>query len=868
MHAIFSIKAHKNLALAFLFCCVLLAGFAFTRKHDFWLELEMSSNVPSTAQLFFDAGRGINEADSSTARVSSRLLDRFAILVFDLPTENISQFRFDPLDLPGRFVLRNVRVADSTGVLRPILLSNIRPLNQIEGRTDRSGEVEFVTGPKASDPSLMFELNKRLRLRRIAFWRNIGTFFAGFVPLFLVTVLVLRGPFASFERGLNSAAAQITEWFRGVAARLSRGGFVIFDAYSVAFYCACVVVFILLSLADLNGSSIAMYKDSGHGFRQKTWIGSPRGSRSDEWGYVTPDILNQCFRPNRFAVGQSQLGGDSVALTGNIPVRHFSTIFRPQFWTFFFLPVDYAFAAYWQFKGFILLTGVFTWLLLITRSTLWAVTGSLWYFFSAFTQWSFSWPSALPEMVGLLCWTMVLGCYLTVGRHWPALLLAAFCAAACAINFALCAYPPHLVPLAWIAVPFWLAWFVSNRELIISREAAQARIIAVVLAGAVVGISGLLLFLDLHQAITAVAHTVYPGQRALRGASMPLYLLVSHFLQWTETEASFPAALGNMCEGSGFLWLAPATLCCMNALKPTRFQKYAMAALWGSFGLLLAWLLLPIPTAIARVLLLNQSAGARVLPALGLANVAIVSLFVATMRRRNSTSNWRRIWTRRVLIATAAFAASLLLLSLTNEALGHFFTTSQILFGGVLIALPVALLLIGRKRLLALAVVVPNVLAFGLVNPVQRGLSAITSSELFQFVQRNPSLKNGKWIVFSDAPVSSGFVAATGCDVYTGTHYLPDTDHFQLFAAEGLDLHVLNRLGYLNAHLRSADERPRVELPEPIIIQWDARPADHTLRALGIQYVAFDFKPPATAVAGLTPLAPDAVDGFWLYRYR
>jgi hypothetical protein len=220
------------------------------------------------------------------------------------------------------------------------------------------------------------------------------------------------------------------------------------------------------------------------------------------------------------------------------------------------------------------------------------------------------------------------------------------------------------------------------------------------------------------------------------------------------------------------------------------------------------------------------------------------------------------------VIAAAAIAAFFLLLAITNARLGHFFTTGQVLFGGVLAAIPVTLLLMGRRRLLALAVVVPNVLAFGSVNPVQRGLTAITSSELFRFIQGNPSFKNGRWMVFSDAAVSSGFLAATGCNVYTGTHYLPDIDHFQFFAAGGLDLSVLNRLGYLNAHLRSTDEPPRVLLWQPIIVRWDVSPSDPILRTLDIRYVAFASKPPASAVTDLTPLSPYAIDGFWLYRYR
>ena len=90
---------------------------------------------------------------------------------------------------------------------------------------------------------------------------------------------------------------------------------------------------------------------------------------------------------------------------------------------------------------------------------------------------------------------------------------------------------------------------------------------------------------------------------------------------------------------------------------------------------------------------------------------------------------------------------------------------------------------------------------FGRVNPL---------SEAFRFFSipacGNSSAESGssqgKWFVFSDSVVDSGFLRLHGAQVYGSYRYLPDIDHFRVFAANHLDLEILNRDGYLDAHLR------------------------------------------------------------------
>src|SRR5262249_48100410 len=73
-------------------------------------------------------------------------------------------------------------------------------------------------------------------------------------------------------------------------------------------------------------------------------------------------------------------------------------------------------------------------------------------------------------------------CFLTVGKNRIALLLAAVAGAGCVINFVLCGYLPHLIPLSWFAVFFFVSWCIGMKKSIFRREALAARLVAGVVA--------------------------------------------------------------------------------------------------------------------------------------------------------------------------------------------------------------------------------------------------------------------------------------------------------------------------------------------------------------------------------------------------
>ncbi len=630
-----SVPRKKLLVLLFL-SILAVAAYLFLRPPTVQLTLQISSSARATAQLLYDLGHGYNFTDYQVFQVNSTSLNSFEELTFDLPPTTVSARRFVLLPPPARFKIRDITIRNSGIPLLRIPPEDVLPLIETATRIQSGDTVLFTTRPTATFANLDFRFTAPLHLKRRIFFQNVRLLLIATGLLCLAAILVLWPPhlLVALTRAFATAIGRIDSRFRLIARGLSSAEFIQFDSYAIWFYAICLMLFLVSSLADLNGSSLAaFYSVNGHGAAQKIWLGEPRVTRSDEWAYATPDILNQCLRPDRFEVKTSPLGGDSIALLGNIPVRHFTALFRPQYWTFFFLRLDYAFAVYWQCKALILLTGLFTWLLLITRSTFWAATGALWYFFSPFTQWTYSWPTGFPEMVGLVCFTMVFTCYLTIGRNELALFCCAVLASACAINFALCAYLPHMLTLIWLALFFCIAWFIGARRLIFTRQMLGPRVFAATAAVLLVATVGLLVFFQLRPALLAIAGTSYPAARVFPPANTSPLLFASHFMQWTETEKHFPPALGNMSEASGYLWIAPAALFCVRRMTLTRIQKWILASLCVFSALLLAWWLLPVPAVIGSIFALNRIAASRGLTGLGLANVSIVVLTAASLRR-------------------------------------------------------------------------------------------------------------------------------------------------------------------------------------------------------------------------------------------
>ena len=109
-----------------------------------------------------------------------------------------------------------------------------------------------------------------------------------------------------------------------------------------------VVFFIVLVALRINGSSSSFWYADLHGLSEAKGVilGSPKPTRSDEWMVWTPAILSQLKHQPPMPVENLSLGYGKAPLLMNVPVRHYTALFRPQLWGFFFLDIEHGFSWY------------------------------------------------------------------------------------------------------------------------------------------------------------------------------------------------------------------------------------------------------------------------------------------------------------------------------------------------------------------------------------------------------------------------------------------------------------------------------------------------------------------------------------------
>jgi hypothetical protein len=841
------------------------------------LVVEIQSDASGVAQLFFDVGNGITERDSVAVPVGAS--NNFQTLRFLLPRRTIHALRLDPINTSATITLRRTRIIDAAG--DPLLEfrgKDVAAVQQLTNRIDSADVVQFTTVPSANDPILSLALTEPLQADKWTSGRLLRV--ATRIAITVLLAALVAGAF-SMLRGLLYRVSTLSvnvrlgvEWGGTLLDRTARSisdpAFLTFDRLAILCYLAVSALFVLSVLGGFHGSSISLHSTDGS---IRPLMGTGKPIRSDEWAYHTPAILHQVYRAVPFDGEVSALGPDYAALISNVPTRHFTTLFRPQFWAFFFLPPAYAFSYYWQFKAALLLCGVFSLLMLLSRSSKIAAVGTLWYFFSPFTQWWYSWPSLLPEMIGSFCIVMCTVFYMSVGQRPLLLFLAALACLVGAVNFAMCAYIPHQIPLVWLGVFLCVWWLLAKREHIFTRRGVLMR--SGVLCATWLAVCAVMIgfYRDAATALTTIANTVYPGQRTMPGGEYPVPLLLSNFFSLWMDDNRLPQICGQSVTCGGFLWLAPVTLIGLLTGRPKAAPLRSAYGVLSVFAaLLVVWMFVPLPGAIGSLSFMNKSGIGRSTHVLGLVNVALVSLYLGMRSAQTEITGGIR---RTVTLGLVVWAFVYVVFLWTNRHLADFLTSGELLEASGYTAIMAVAVLENRLGVVAAGVVLPLIMTVGLVNPMDRGLRAIESTALFQFMRSHPDLLAHRWIVYSARPIGGdalasvsrlGLFSAVGCQVMTGLKYVPDLRALRAFDPDGSQQELINRSVWLIAEPEFSGRRAAFQQVRSDMILLTVSPLDPALKQAGVRYAALPQPPPPEIAAQMRALSGNPIDGYWLYQ--
>ncbi len=597
-------------------------------------------------------------------------------------------------------------------------------------------------------------------------------------------------------------------------------------------------------------------------------FGIPQGVRSDEWLVETPFILSQCSQHPAFPLKNESLGAGNTPLLMNLPVRHFSTIFRPQFWGFFTLGTERGFSFYWNVKIFGLILGFFFLLMLITGNNFWlSLFGSGWLYFSSFVQWWFS--TSMPDIVANFSIMFISLAYIFLSKKKSSVLIGSVLLTWSFINFVLFFYPPFQIPLVYLLLFLFAGYLIMNLKLADFRNNLGFRIVGFFGAGVISLVVLYLFYLDAKATIAIVMNTAYPGRRVTVGGDMTLAYYFSGFYDvFLLNHSIFPPVWGNICEASNFVLLFPVVLLgVMVGLVARRKGLKTDILLLSSLSYLVfltIWMFFKLPVFFAKATLLNFVQTNRAFLGLGVGSIIASVHFLSNSEPTFKDKHYN------YLVLLLIFIAMFYYGTLLRNATGGFFGYRHVILISSFITLISYLLLNKKWKAFSVLVFLFVFIPTFSVNPVSIGLGPIYGKEVSKLVH-NIAKEDPKaeWVTFGNNALAN-FLKASGANVFNGVKYAPDLQSLKILDPGLKHKSIYNRY----AHIEFQEPYPKsgkeikfiLSQNDAYIVRID--PCSKKLKQLGIKYLAFAYKPNDRILSCMEPVTNKPVSGIWIYRYK
>jgi hypothetical protein len=613
------------------------------------------------------------------------------------------------------------------------------------------------------------------------------------------------------------------------------------------------LVFVLATLFKLNGSSTPIWRFYADGRLPEdgVLVGSARDIRSDEWMVQTPWILSQAASDPSFPTTNPNVGDQATTLLVNLPIRHWTTAFRPQFWSFFVLDIEHAFAWYWNLKWYVVVLGGFLFFRSISRASAIATfAGTILVFFAPYVQWWYSTGASLPEMLGM---TFIgLSAYRCVLRA-----NSVFSIASAAVllllaieNFIFCCYPRFQIPLLYFAalVAVWIFLASGPRR----RFRAQ-RYLGLVGVLVLVSCCGFVWYGEVAATLRMTSQLEYPGKVFSVGGDFAWVRFFVPFLELGMTEFHYPNGLVNACNAAGFIVFLPFIAILLGTTRIGRRDLFVALMLVFIFAVGY-FMIAGIPAALAR-----YSGWSLVYATRGILPVGIAS--IACLVRLLGRPSDRRPWSSSVGVLCAALltAGCWYGLSVVNQRYDGFASNAIVLATAAYFSVAAVLCFSNRRAIAILFLLLPTVAATAFVNPVGRGLAGFDRSNTFHWLESFTARdRAGRWLVAGEDSRSSYLpylIRAAGGDVMGGIRNNPDMRVFEVLDPAKKHFDAWNRFAIVS-YKRSEDGQISVTLTSSVSYTVTLPFSPALLDRLGVRYI-LDVDLPAGKIktAGFSPIA-------------
>jgi hypothetical protein len=596
--------------------------------------------------------------------------------------------------------------------------------------------------------------------------------------------------------------------------------------------------------------------------------GVPKPTRSDEWLVWTPAALAQLHHLPPMPVENPALGAGAAPLLMSVPVRHYSMLFRPQFWGFFVFDEERGFAWFWNTKVFSLLISFFLLFRMLLRGRVaLAICGSIAVSYSSYVQWFFSCPPMLPEMMASWALMLVAGKRCFDPSPFRKKAIAGAVLVGSAINFILCCHPPFEIPLAYLGLTLFAVFLWERRGRPLHGGFAW-------LAGALILIAAILwpTFVQCRSTVEIIAQTSYPGTRRGSGGTMSIAYLFSGVLNFFDQNRLRPAMFPNTTEASNFfpIWLAALAsiswMCwksCRAGAERTISKSLPLCiGLAGYILFFSCYAVIGLPEWLCRITALNFCPETRVRLTIGIAGLLLTFLSL-----RTDGLAFVRHWTARVVIPTVICIAVSIFIYCIHPANAAYLTPGNVALLIGTTTLLGALYFCARGMVFASALAGALLLNNFLVNPISEGLPIFLRSEAAQHVaaiyQSDPA---AAWAVY-ERGTRAQFVIASGARVLNGIKSVPNLPMLSRLDPAQANREIYNRYALVVFGLPAPDATTAsFDLRGADWYQMFVSPFDQTLREEGLRYVVFPRPLPPEEIGPMKLIDALPASQIWIYK--
>lgn len=589
-----------------------------------------------------------------------------------------------------------------------------------------------------------------------------------------------------------------------------------------------LILFILLVTFRIHGSSVGVY-NSIYPIEDSSVVselfGTSRPIRGDEFNVQLPYYFSQFYNDYKQISYQMSLAGQDMILGYNAPVIGLTLIGKPFVWGYILFGNEIGLSWYWCSKTILFILVSFEMLNVLTRNKYFSLFGALFIVFSPSMQWWFS-----PHMYDVFFWAtslFLVGYYFFMAKSNTKKWLFTLLAISCLTGFVIALFPSLQIPTGLLMLALLIVCIVRDREEFSFKKSDICRIFVVVIGiGIVLG----QFLLSAKDQIDLLYNTVYPGARISTGGDSSFADLFTD-INMALTPFITPEGT-NQCEMSTFNHLGPFFLFLYPILFYNNKRKIKENISVGSCLFIVLcieifFMLVGFPTWLSKVTLFSY-----------INRMKIVYGFTATIFTVWSMNyvikNIEKLPLIPCVLVCVLFLCCYIFVGqqMINSAYFQYKNEGYYIIVPLGFGIVSFLLFTKYAKFVYGPLLIWMVVTSFTVNPIARGISAITNHKISDVVSSLVNKEDGYWIA-TDSTYAQEFLLANGAKVLNGVNFYPDYGKWKVVDSKGTFDDIYNRYAHIQVHIIEGPSEYFLNAPDNF--QWNLSVDD--LSKLNVSYL-------------------------------